>query len=256
MWMVARLFGLPALLAVSGAVLPLQGQSTAGQITGKISFKGTPPRVARIAMDQDPICASLHTEQAYVLNNSAPLESPSSGVHAEDGAVNSDGTLPNVFVYVKSGLQQTYSAPNKPVVLDQRGCMYVPHVFGIMVGQELRVTSTDPTTHNVHVTPKENKEWNESQIPGAAPLVKRFTKPEIMVPVKCNQHPWMKAYIGVTTNPFYAVTGKTGEFTIKGIPPGNYVLEAWTATFGRQEQTVAVSASGSATADFTFSPPQ
>lgn len=227
-----------AILALPAPHRAQSGQPAGGEIAGKISFSGERPKLARIQMDQDPVCAALHSEPVY----------------AEDGAVNSDGTLPDVFVYVKSGLQQSnFPVPKSPVILDQRACMYVPHVLGIRVGQELRVVSSDPTTHNVHPTPKENREWNQSQIPGAAPIVKKFTKPEIMIPVKCNQHPWMKAYIGVTTNPFYAVTGKDGTFAIKGLPPGNYTLVAWTATFGTEEQSVTVPASGSATADFTFS---
>lgn len=230
---------------------PSRGGQNTGQITGKISFTGERPKLAPIQMDQDPVCAALHTGPANAPNN-GPGEAPVPSV-SEDGAVNSDGTLPNAFLYVKSGLQQSsYPPPNTPVVLDQRGCVYVPHVLGIIVGQELRVLSSDPTTHNVHVLAKDNKQWNQSQIPGAAPIVKKFTKPEIMVPVKCNQHPWMKAYIGVVTNPFYAVTGKDGTFTIKGLPPGSYTLGAWTATFGIQEQNVTVTAGGSATADFTF----
>ena len=213
------------------------GQAASAQMSGRIYFKGTKPKLARIQMDQDPVCAAEDTEPVYV----------------QDGAVNSDGTLPNVFVYIKSGLQQSnFPVPSQPAVLDQRGCIYVPHVLGVMVGQELKVISSDPTTHNVHVLPKDNREWNQSQIPGAAPIVKKFTHPEIMIPVKCNQHPWMRAYIGVTSNPFFAVTGSDGTFTIKGLPAGNYTLAAWTATFGTQEQNVSVQAGQSATADFTF----
>jgi len=191
-------------------------------------------------MDKDPLCASRHSEPLY----------------AEDGKVNTDGTLPNVFVYVKEGAEKYSSAaPRNPAILDQKGCLFQPHVLGMMVGQELRVLSSDPTTHNVHAMSKENREWNQSQTPGGAPLSKRFTRPEIMIPVNCKQHPWMKAYIGVTRNPFYAVTGNTGTFTLKGLPAGDYTIEAWTATFGTQQQKVTVKPKESTTANFTFRAP-
>ena len=208
-----------------------------GQITGRVRFEGTKPALAPIDMSKDPVCAA---------RNKAP-------VYVQDGEVNANGTLPNVFVYVKSGAENYSGAPPaRPVVLDQRGCMYHPHALGIMVGQKLEVVSSDPTTHNVHPQPRQNQEWNQSQPPGATPIIKSFTHPEIMIPVKCNQHPWMKAYIGVTTNPFYGVSGRDGTFSIKGLPPGEYTLEAWTATFGTQSQKVTVPSTGLATADFTF----
>jgi len=213
-------------------------QSTVGQITGKISFEGTKPKQAKIMMDQDPVCVQKH---------------PGGLALAEDGEVNANGTLPNVFIYVKSGAEKyAFTTPSDPVVLDQNGCMYKPHVLGIMVGQTLRIISSDPTTHNIHPMPKDNREWNMSQAPGAAPIEQKFARPEIMVPVKCNQHPWMRAWIGVTSNPLYAVSGSDGTFTIQGVPPGNYTIEAWTATFGTQDQTVTVGPKEAKTANFSF----
>jgi plastocyanin len=213
-------------------------QTTVGEVTGKISFDGAKPKEPRIMMDQDPVCVQKHSGQT---------------VFAEDGEVNDNGTLPNVFIYVKSGAEKyTFAPPADPVVLDQNGCMYRPHVFGIMAGQTLKVVSSDPTTHNIHPMPKDNREWNMSQAPGAAPIEQKFARPEIMVPVKCNQHPWMRAWIGVTSNPFFAVSGSDGTFTIKGLPPGNYTIEAWTATFGTQDQTVTVGPKETKTVDFAF----
>lgn len=212
-------------------------QATTGEIAGRVSFKGAAPKLEQIVMDQDPVCAARHANPAY----------------EQDGEVNSNGTLPNVFVYVKEGAENyKFQVPSKPVVLDQRDCTYHPHVLGIMAGQQLLVVSSDPTTHNIHPMPKDNREWNQSQPPGAPPLKRTFARPEIMIPVKCNQHPWMRAYIGVTRNPFYAVTGREGTYTLKGLPPGDYTLEAWTATFGTQELKVTVSARKTAAADFTF----
>jgi len=212
--------------------------STVGQVTGKISFTGAKPKQAKIMMDQDPVCVQKHGGKPVL---------------AEDGEVNANGTLPNVFVYVKSGAEKyAFATPTDPVVLDQNGCMYKPHVLGIMVGQTLKIISSDPTTHNIHPMPKDNREWNMSQAPGAAPIEQKFARPEIMVPVKCNQHPWMRAWIGVTSNPLYAVSGDDGTFTIQGLPPGDYTIEAWTATFGTQDQNVTVGPKETKTVDFSF----
>jgi len=230
----------PSAETAASAPTPID-PSTTGQVSGKVSFSGTKPKQQKIMMDQDPVCTQKH----------------SGAVFAEDGGVNSDGTLPNVFVYVKSGADKyTFATPADPVVLDQDGCMYKPHVMGVMVGQTLKIVSSDATTHNIHPMPKDNQEWNMSQTPGAAPIEKKFARPEVMVPVKCNQHPWMRAYIGVTKTPFYAVTGTDGTFTIKGLPPGDYTIEAWTALGGgagqTQDQQVTIGAKESKTADFAF----
>ena len=237
--MVAGILASCVSLAARGQTASVD-QSTTGEVTGKASFEGTPPKRATIAMDKDPVCVAAHSEP----------------VHVEDGAVNSDGTVPNVFVYLKQGTEKySFPVPATPVTVDQRGCMYAPHVLGILVGQELRVVSDDPTTHNIHPMPKNNREWNQSQPPGADPISKKFTQPEIMIPIKCNQHPWMRAYIGVTQNPFYAVTGADGTFTIKGLPPGDYTIRAWTAIFGTQQRDVTVRPKESTTVEFLFKAP-
>lgn len=221
-----------------GAAKRLSASSdSTGKIQGKVNFEGTKPKLDRIDLElADPVCVAAHSEPIY----------------EEDGAVNSDGTLPNVFLYIKDGLKEKLPPPAEPAVLDQKGCIYMPHVLGVMVGQELSVPSSDPTTHNVHFLSKVNKDWNSTQPPGAVPLVHRFTKPEIMISVSCNKHPWMDAYVGVTANPFHAVTGSDGTFSIEGLPPGTYTLAAWTATFGTREQTVTVKAGEVTRADFLF----
>lgn len=214
-----------------------RGQGEAGgSVKGTIYFQGVKPHLPEINMAQDRVCASEQTGPVY----------------PEDGQVNGNGTLPNVFVYVEGRGIQTYKPPSTPVTLAQRRCEFEPQVLGIMVGQPLQITNEDPTTHNIHVMPKDNRSWNISQQPGSQPITERFTHPEIMIPVKCNQHPWMKAYIGVTTNPFYAVTGNDGKFTIPDVPPGQYTIGVWTATFGTQEKQVTVEAGRAVTADFTF----
>ncbi len=230
----------PTATATAPAGTPVD-QATVGTITGKITFTGAKPKLATIKMDQDPVCVGKH----------------SSPVHVEDGDVSANGTLPNVFVYIKEGADKyAWPTPSDAVTLDQDGCMYKPHVLGVQVDQTLHIVSSDATTHNIHPQPKDNREWNESQAPGAAALDKKFARAEVMIPVKCNQHPWMKAYVGVVKNPLFAVTGADGTFTIKGVPPGDYTIEAWTATGGAQgqtqEQKVTVGAKEAKTVDFGF----
>jgi hypothetical protein len=205
-----------------------------GVISGIVYFKGTPPKRGVLNMSADPVCSGEHSQP----------------VLAPDGAVNSNGTLPNVFLYIE-GVPGNFSVPS-PATLTQEGCMYSPHVLGVMAGQQLFIVSKDPTTHNVHFMSKVNRAWNETQQPGAPPLIHKFSHPEIMIPIHCNHHPWMSAYLGVTSNPFFTVTGTDGTFSIKGLPPGEYTIHAWTATFGTQEQKVTVRAGESSEANFTF----
>jgi plastocyanin len=225
--------GTPATNA-RGSLSTLHGN---GVITGQVDFEGTPPKRIRVSTASDPVCAELHPGPMYL----------------EDYAVNPDGSLPNAFVYVESGLGAgSYPVPKQPAVLTQVGCMFRPHVFGVMAGQPIEIVSKDQTTHNVDFVPRKNRGWDRSLLPGAAPLYIRFRKPEIMIPVTCNAHRWMYAYVGVTTNPFYAVTGSDGRFTIAGLPAGVYGLSVWTATFGTQEQQVVVNENQSSAVHFVF----
>jgi hypothetical protein len=230
-----------ALAFISGSIRIAYANSAArraaedtASVTGKVYFTGTPPKRAVLNMSADPVCAGEHSEP----------------VLAPDGKVNSNDTLPNVFLYIEN-VSGKFSTP-PPATLDQVGCMYEPHVLGVMVGQTLRIVSKDPTTHNVHFLSKINMPWNQSQQPGAPPLVHKFAHPEIMIPIRCNHHPWMSGFLGVTSNPFFDVSGDKGAFTIKGLPPGEYTLRAWTATFGTQEQKITVRAGQTTTANFTF----
>jgi plastocyanin len=211
--------------------------ATAGEIIGKVSFTGTKPTMPRIRMDAVPACTEANSEPVY----------------SEEVVVNDNGTLRNVYVYVKEGLgDRAFPAPAESVKLDQKGCKYTPHVLGIVAGQNLEITNSDPTNHNVHPTPTQNREWNQSQPPGAAPIKQTFARAETMVPVKCNVHPWMKAYIGVQRHPFFSVTGADGTFTIKGLPPGNYTVEAWHEKYPAMQQQVTVGEKETKTVDFSF----
>src|SRR5215212_4579595 len=216
-----------------------------GPITGKINLTGTPPAPTKIDMGQDSNCAAK--------NPNAVTET----------VVAKDGKLQYAFVYIKDGTLAdgkkigdfSFKAPDTEVVLDQNGCHYVPHIVGLQPNQKLKVTNSDPTTHNIHAMPKTgggNDEWNESQGPSAAPITKNFKRSEILVPVKCNQHPWMKAYIGVIKHPFFAVTKEDGSYEIKGVPPGTYTVVAWHEKGSEKTMQVTVPAKGAATSDFTF----
>jgi hypothetical protein len=208
-----------------------------GKVTGKVSFQGQPPKYKPLSMDADAVCAKKHSGPVY----------PEAVVR------NDNGTLRNVFVHVKSGLEgKNFGVPADPVVLDQNGCMYQPHVLGIQARQNLKVVSSDATAHNIHPLPKVNREWNVSQAPGADPIIQSFSRPEATIPVKCNQHPWMRAYIHVMSHPYYFVTGDDGSFEIKGLPPGKYEIEAIHEEYGAMTQPVEVTAKGTATADFTY----
>jgi cytoskeletal protein RodZ len=206
--------------------------ATAATVSGTVKFDGTAPKPAKIDMSQDPACKGTNAAETIVV----------------DG-----GKLANVFVYVKDGLGNgSYPVPTTPATIDQKGCQYHPHVLGMMAGQQLEVKNNDPTTHNIHPTPKDNREWNESQPPQAAPIEKSFAREEIMLPVKCNQHPWMKMYINVVKSPFFAVTDKDGKYEIKGLPPGTYTLAFVQEKLGEQDQKVTLAAKDSKTVDTSF----
>ena len=227
----------PAETARTGPVVS-PDEANGATVTGKVAYTGAPPVARVIDMSANPQCERTHKGQA---------------ITAEDVVVNPNGTLRNVFVWVKSGVPaQNWAVPTVPVAIDQRACMYHPHVIGAMVGQNIEISNTDPVNHNIHPVPQTNEEWNDTQSPGGAPKLRSFAKQEIMVPVKCNVHPWMRAYIGVVAHPFFAVTGDDGSFTIKGLPPGTYVIQSWHEKFGPMEQTVTVGAKESKTVDFSY----
>jgi plastocyanin len=208
-------------------------------LTGKVAFTGARPTATMIDMSATPVCERAH--------KNAP-------VAAEDIVVNLNGTLKYVFVWVKSGLPaaQRWAIPTVSVTLDQSGCQYKPHMLGIMTGQNLEITNSDPTNHNIHPEPTLNAEWNDYQSPGSDPKFKTFSRQEIMIPVKCNVHPWMRSWIGAVNHPFFAVTGGDGTFTIKGLPPGTYVIQTWHEKFGTAEQTVSVGAKERKVIDFSY----
>jgi hypothetical protein len=219
--------------AVAGAPQPLPGDST---VRGRIAYVGDAPSPRPIRMAADPLCmVEGGTARSEVL------------------LVGQNNELQNVFVYVKDGLGDlTFTPPPTPVVLDQEGCQYMPHVFGVQVGQPIEIRNSDPTVHNVHAVPKENDEFNFIQQTEGRTDDRTFDRPEIMVPFKCDVHGWMAAYAGVVPHPFYAVSGADGTFEIAGLPAGTYTIEAWHEQLGVQTQQVTVDGTSEAAADFSF----
>jgi len=217
-----------------------------GTISGVVSYTGTAPEAKKIDTAADPACTS---------------KSPN--LTTEEWAVK-DGKVANTYVYIKEGTLadgskvSAYSTwPNMPAsaTLDQNGCHYKPHVLGVVVNEPITITNSDPTTHNIHFTPKSNPDWNQSQPNGAGALTHKLAHAEVLVPVKCNQHPWMKSYVAVSKHPFFAVTAEDGSFTIKGVPAGKYTVVAWHeggANGTEKTMEVTVPASGAAKADFSF----
>jgi plastocyanin len=212
--------------------------ATAGTISGRIRFTGAAPELKTIDMDQDVACAHFYK---------------AGGRADERLLVNKNGTLANVFVYVKTGLEgKRFETPATPVKMDQNGCWFRPRVLGIQTGQTLSVSNSDPVTHNVHPVAQVNREWNQSQSEGDPPITRRFTKPEVMIPVKCNIHKWMRAWIGVLDHSYFFVTATDGSWEIRNLPPGSYTVAAWQEALGEQQQAVTVAPSGHATVEFIF----
>ncbi|MCG3176017.1 MAG: hypothetical protein MOGMAGMI_00955 [Candidatus Omnitrophica bacterium] len=211
-------------------------QAQAASVSGSASFQGQAPAAEPIKMEADPSCKALHAD----------------GIAADDVIVNANGTLKNVFVYVKEGLSGKYEAPKTPVTLDQKGCMYTPKVLGVMAGQPIEIINSDSTLHNVHALPKNSPQFNLGMPLQGMKIKKTLAKPEVMVKVKCDVHPWMASYIGVLDHPFYAVTGEDGSFEIKDLPAGTYVIEAWHEKYGTQTQSITIDDSGKSDVAFQF----
>ncbi len=217
-----------------GPVVPPDSQATA---SGMVSFEGTPPEAEPIDMAAEEACATAYGEEGPTTQH----------VLVQDGA------LQNVFVYVKSDLDRDFPTPSEAVELDQQNCRYQPHVLGVQTGQPLAILNSDPVLHNINAQPSENRGFNISQPQEGMQTEREFTLPEVMVPVACDVHGWMNAYIGVLDHPYYAVSGQDGSFELSGLPPGEHVIEAWHERYGTQTDTIEVAAGGSAQVEFTYS---
>jgi hypothetical protein len=209
-------------------------------VTGSVSFAGTAPANPTIDMSEEAQCKAKH-----------------SGTITDPQVVVRNGKVGNVFVYVKSGLPAgaSYTAPAEAVTIDQDGCIYKPRVFGAMVGQTIDIKNSDPVLHNIKAVPKENRTFNISQ-PRPMVTKRSFTRREVMVPLECNVHSWMQAYVGVLDHPFFATTGEDGTFRITGLPAGTYEIEAWHEKLGSKTMSVTVGDGETKTADFNYTAPR
>lgn len=229
----------PMQLAQAPAEEAAPAASAAGSasIQGTATFSGTPPAPAKIKMDADPQCLLQHKD----------------AVLSQEVVVNANGTLKNVFVYVKEGLEgKTFPAPTTPAKLDQQGCLYEPHVSGMQVNQPLDIVNSDATLHNVNCKPAKSKPFNIAQPIKGMKTTKTFTAPEVMVKCACNVHPWMATYLGVLTHPFFSVSDEHGSFSLAGLPAGQYTIEAWHEKFGTTTKWVSVGDGETKSVDFTF----
>jgi hypothetical protein len=229
--------GSGAAVAQSGTA----GPTGTSSVSGVIHFTGEAPANPKIDMSQEAACKGKYTttptDPQYVV---------------------SSGKLGNVFVYVKSGLPNgaTYQAPSTPVEIDQTGCLYHPRVFGVMTNQDIVIKNNDAVLHNIKAVPATNRGFNISQPSAGMTSTRKFASQEVMVPLECNVHGWMHAWVGVLSHPFYSTSGEDGSFSIKNLPPGTYTIEAWHEKLGPQSQTVTVGAGEAKTLDFTFSGPK
>ena len=210
--------------------------ATAGAITGKVLFTGTAPEPEPIQMDAEPTCQEQYPDGAFT----------------ETVVVNEDGTLQNVFVYVKEGLGDLkFPIPTEGVVLDQQGCRYRPHVFGVQAGQELIIRNSDGILHNIHPMPSINRPFNLGQ-PVKMDSKRTFDKVEVMIPIECDVHEWMKGYAGVLDHPYFAATGADGTFSLPNLPPSTYTIVAWHELYGEQSMSVTVGEKDTQEIEFTF----
>ena len=219
-----------------GAAVSPVDAATAGSVSGKVSLTGTPPENDAIDMSGEADCAKDYTDQPR-----------------QETILASGGALQNVLVYVKDGLgDMKFPTPKEAVTLDQQGCRYHPHVFGLMTGQTLTIVNSDSVLHNIHPKPVVNRPFNVSQPTKGMKADKTFSKAEVPIQIGCDVHDWMNAYMGVFDHPYYSVSGADGTYKLDNLPPGDYTIVAWQEKLGPQEQKVTVAAKEAKTADFKF----
>jgi len=225
-----------AIMLCSAGRIETTAAAGGASVAGVAKFKGTAPRPTPIVMSADPFCAKAHSSPATT----------------EDLLTDPNGGLENVVVYISDGLgTSTFPVPDEPAVMEQKGCQYKPHVLAMRAGQKLKVVNDDDTTHNIHPTPNNNREWNVVQ-PHGVPIEQVFAREEIAISVKCNIHPWMRSYIAVLKNPYFAVTAKNGSFELKNLPAGSYTIQAWHEKLGTRTQKITLTGEATQNVEFVF----
>jgi len=217
--------------------IPFGAADGGGTITGTVKFSGTPPPPTPINFGAEQQCALAHGTTPPMIENLV---------------INSNGTVRDVLIYVTGEVPGQYAAPTEPLVFHQHGCIFVPHVGAVMVGQPVEVRNDDSVLHNVRAQSKLGQAFNIAQPVQGMKTTKTLLKPEIGIPLKCDVHFWMTGYLHVLAHPFFALTGPDGAFTITGLPPGTYTLEAWHGTLGTKQGTATVTDGGAASLTFTF----
>ena len=210
------------------------------EISGVIKLDGPQPK--RPPLQLTPESRKLYEGQPY------PRD--------EVELVSAKGEIKNVFVYIRKGLPagKTYTAPKKAALLDQQRSMFRPRIQGLFVGQDFTMRNSDPIIHNVRSLSQENRPFNIAQPAGTPDRIKKFSDKEGPIELRCDYHRWMRAFIFVMEHPFFGVTDAQGRFSIKNLPPGEYVLATWHESFGENKQTIQVENSGLKNVNFTYKP--
>jgi plastocyanin len=220
--------------SLAGKVKP---SSDKGAIVGWVVYQGVPPKPKAINFGAEQICASMHNGKS---------------AYYETLVVNPNSTVKGTFVTIRDKVPGAYAPPSQPVVIDQVGCIFTPHVTAALVGQEIEFRNSDPVSHNIRATPKHNQAFNSVFASKNATKLK-FDSLETGIALKCDIHFWMSAYFHVSQHPFFAITGDDGSFAIPDVPPGEYTLLAWHETLKTQTQKISVKAGEVKEVEFTWS---
>lgn len=231
----ANIFLAMALLSCAPqALLAAPGGAT---LSGKVTLSGALAKPKPLDLSKEPACAQLHASNPLV---------------SESLVVGPGNAVRNVVVYISEGAPYPGPVPSTPVLFDQQGCQYTTHVLAFRAGQEVKISNSDPLSHNIHPLAKVNREWNKLQPPRTPPFAYAYENEEF-IPVKCNLHPWMQGYFVVLRTPYFAVTGDDGSFALPELPPGRYTITAWHETLGTLSQEIEIKSSGEPqTLNFTF----
>lgn len=235
-----KIFFIFRVFIVVFSLLVFFGSSQAATIQGLVKYEGEAPKFKEIKMDADPICLTHHSQAVF----------------PQTLVLGPNNEVANIFVHITKGVPKgDYPVPPEEVVIDQKGCMYEPHILGVYVGQTVKILNPDGTLHNVHGIPKINPEFNIAMPKFRTEITKVFDKEEFMFPMKCDVHPWMSAWVSVVSHPFFAVTKADGAYTLNNLPAGEYEISAWHEKLGTQTINVTVGEGETKDINFTFSKP-